>query len=1653
MPTIDVREELNRFRKKLLDLTANNRLLHYRKSKASTLQIVDELPNQIFDRLVNANRSFSFLARPDEHDDENDDQQPLLPAKTTIRLDLELPNQPGEGERVRRRYTDTKLQTDRDERSLENALKTIRQKARSAIEETGVNFLFLAVGFLRWYDRSDSQREHLAPLILIPVTIERDFARGQKRYVYNVHYNGQEIQSNLSLLKKLDNDFDLAMPEFEDGMTPEEYFEQIADLVNDETDWGIAREALVGFFSFRKLLMYQDLDSDSWPQGHEIETNAILRSVFEGHHSDPGDGLFLPDYDIDDHAIAHDIPLAAQADSSQHSALCDIAEGRSLVIEGPPGTGKSQTITNAIAWAISAGKTVLFVAEKLAALEVVQRNLEKLEVGDFCLQLHSDSAKPQSVIRQLEHRMNQKYPQPRDIQKRRDWLQALRHELIEYLDACKQRVGPYDEPVVDIFWRATELRSRGVAPPRGIAVKADVDRAPFESNISLLEDLAAQLKEIGSPDEHPWRWLRITTIHENNLPEFAELLANLRGAAEHYDTRLDEIAQRTGISKYFWAQSVARIKPAHLQRAQWPPPGIATELCGALAKAMDRRSATAAVKRVKQYRDLLDEVVNTTVDPPEDTTQTAERVLELLPSLATQNLAAVKLADLSRAHAALPNVTRAIEDLIEIAGRLESIGYEGLRSTAELHTAAEKHQLIEHPIAEDGLYLSPPLFMSAAEATYVAAEKEHATLTQGRDQLQERFVVDDAPNDTAVQEIRKTLRIHGSGMLRIFNKAYRQSRRQIRAFARPEASKKIADQVLWLERLTDWRQEREAFGNRPDLARTFGALFDGFETDWTRLRDSIRWCKTARARGLDYATAIDLVQRRAASEGAPAAEEVLQAIRTFKREIKTPEVLMFMNLTADEAEYRPLDALLTLTRQTHEQLSELVESSRAFRLSGSSSLQVWRDWATDVTKLAEVRESLEHNAEAESVLGAAYQGTETATAPIEATVAWLNDLNKMGLPEQIGLWLAAEGDEAAPWLKDALSDLIEATEQHIEHEIALSETGDVAEYEIGIDPDSQDDPARLQFLLNLEAELHRLAGWSQYCRMAERGRKRDLGDLIEHVETGALDPDDAADTYQLAVYDVIANEACEQSDALGYFNRNEHEGRRRRFAGVDEDLMLLTRREIAAKAAIASPPEGVSRGRVGELTEMGLIRHEITKQKRFCRLRSLMHRAGRATQALTPCFMMSPLSVAQFLPPGEMHFDLVIMDEASQIKPEDALGTIARAKQLIVVGDPKQLPPTSFFDKVVDTDMDPDEAVIIDDTESVLDAAMRAFPHKRRLKWHYRSQHESLIAFSNDRFYDGELVVFPSPTTDTGRLGVRCHKVQDATYANRCNPVEAEAVARAIAQHAIDNPEESLGVGTFNLKQSELIQNALDTICTEDSRAREAVDKLADSVDPLFIKNLESLQGDERDVIFISYTYGRDPDSGTVYQRFGPMTADNGWRRLNVLVTRARRRVEVFTSIEPQEIVAGPDRSRGVNAMKDFLAFAQTGRLVDRGVMTGREPDSPFEVAVARVVRDMGLQVVPQVGVAGYFIDIGVLYPDRDDEFLLGIECDGATYHSAKSTRDRDRLREEVIRSRGWEIHRIWSTDWFQSPESEIARLRECLLGQIRSHGVTLETP
>jgi very-short-patch-repair endonuclease len=573
------------------------------------------------------------------------------------------------------------------------------------------------------------------------------------------------------------------------------------------------------------------------------------------------------------------------------------------------------------------------------------------------------------------------------------------------------------------------------------------------------------------------------------------------------------------------------------------------------------------------------------------------------------------------------------------------------------------------------------------------------------------------------------------------------------------------------------------------------------------------------------------------------------------------------------------------------------------------------------------------------------------------------------------------------------------------------------------------------------------APWLTYARARNDARKHHAAPLLEAMENGSIESTALEPAWRIAWLTDAARKLHASEPILHRFGGLQLNGIREQYARLDASVMEMRRRAISARLMLRRPPEGIRSPRTREMTELALLAQCINMQKRHPAIRDVTARAGKALQALKPCFMMGPLSVAQYLAPGALNFDLVIMDEASQIRPEDAIGAVARGGQLVVVGDDKQLPPTSFFERL-SADVDAPDAAgaeggfVGEDDESVLAVANGSFRAEQgMLRWHYRSRHPELIAFSNHQFYNDELVIFPAPQESGRNFGLTRVFLQDGCSMDGINDAEAQRVAQAAVEHLRSRRSQSLMVVAMNIQQKERIESHIARLEAGNGGLGAILDESEAEarIEPFVVKNLENVQGDERDVVMISMTYGPREPGGRVPQTFGPINQDKGHRRLNVLFTRAKEQMVVFTSLRSTDIQAGPESNPGPRALQGFLRFAETKQLPSGSRLTGKSPESPFEEAVARELERAGYGVEPQLGVGSYRIDIAVRNPDAPDQFLLGVECDGAMYHTTLSARDRDRLRQEVLENFGWEIERIWSVDWFRDPGRELKRVLDRL--------------
>lgn len=663
-----------------------------------------------------------------------------------------------------------------------------------------------------------------------------------------------------------------------------------------------------------------------------------------------------------------------------------------------------------------------------------------------------------------------------------------------------------------------------------------------------------------------------------------------------------------------------------------------------------------------------------------------------------------------------------------------------------------------------------------------------------------------------------------------------------------------------------------------------------------------------------------------------------------------------------------------------------------------------------------------------------------AASIAEAGSAKDDEFRKLGREALVsgkeGAHLDSERSKAIKEFIDSIDELLSRLESFISR-TKISEN---------VFSDSSDLPHKvIEIATSIKGGLSETRNWSIWQRTRAKCVSLGIRSFVSYVECkNPADIPSLAESFEANFRSELFNKLVGCSATLRTFTGNEHKANIEAFCSKDKEFTELSRQIVAATLA-ARIPSSADKSELG--AEFGRLIKEVGKKSKRKAVRQLISEHPNAIGRVKPCFLMSPLSVAQFLDANTQAFDLVIFDEASQIQVWDSIGAIARGKQLIVVGDPHQLPPTSFFTSKGEGDDTPNEdGTIVDaDEESILDE-LRSFQlRERSLKWHYRSKQEGLIAFSNRTYYKNGLLTFPS--SNTGSFGVTLKYLPNAVYdkgETSTNPIEAKALVdeflRRIKTKA--GAKLSYGIVTFSLQQREVILK-----CFEDARRSNPEieehfgDKCPVDGEPVFVKNLESVQGDERDVILFSICYGPDKD-GRVSHNFGPLTQTGGHRRLNVAITRAKHEAIVFTCMKSEQIDLERTSASGVRDLKGFLEFAERGNLQAASLISSKQPltTKGIEGLIAQRLNSEGYQIRTGIGMSNYRIDIGVIHPNNPTKFILGIECDGDSYQRAETARDRDSLRGGVLSSLGWRLHRVWAMDWWHNPEKEFLRIREAIL-------------
>lgn len=1672
-----VRDRLEKLRPRLLDLTKRNPLVSTKLSPRfnSYVRVVDELPDVLaynlgkqqsmrFDPLppLEADPADENTAvfrgafgeaqrtdqdyidkvqslRPGDRDAEEKIRQLDRALKDAVRAELAMPPRQTSGdislaehakihgvspeydlpatdnEHDDGRHRDDAIQTLLLPDKLERRLNALITKCNTWMQETGINVLHAAYGFLEWKDNT-SNAPSMAPLVLMPVGVsKKKTSEGPEFWIKGL---GEDGETNLVLAELLKQQFDIELPKFPGGSI-EDYLVAVAELAPKNLHWRVRRQVVFGVFPSARMAMYHDLDPAKNPHFKSPIVSQLLGGASAGEASP-----FADEYDVDAPEIEQKVRyLITEADSSQLSVLVDLAEKRSLAVEGPPGTGKSQTIVNAIAAAIADGKKVLFVAEKMAALEVVKSRLEAVGLGEFVLPLQAERSTREQVINSLRDRMAMETPRaPRHYDTKLSEFQRLRSNLNTYVETVAKDFGSSGLTIYEVLGKAIKANDvLGSAPAAfrdpPVSNADRITKATFEQ---IIEAAAAYDRAHSDTAQTQCHWAGIAPSRTDAIE-----LDQIRTHASDASIALNQAAEsRDALSSWRIASNTPPndIEAIHaaLREIVAAYPDVSSAILANIKNIANAEMLEQFAIECDRYQAAISKLAKIFKAPEdEDLSERIEKIGSLCDAHGFEtlrlNVLAIALDERTTSLQALSLAAKKLSPLRDELGDPDKITISALKTARDIikstgrATLALRNAAMENPEA----------------ATLVQRAASHgARLTITKRDLEAKIRI---PSDIGASILfQHADALQEAGFFSILSSDYRAARKTLKSLSKGKPPRNTDGGPL-LRAAAQWKEDHQSFLDDPAVRQCFGLHFAGMDTDFSafeklcefyvRIDEDLAGAENRTVRGLlkqgDLETLLEIPELSDADWDGPlsalqdyitAEDEAISSARRALDQLK-PLVEIFASLDAISVEALP-------------NLRELVEKTGADRrkLSTESGVQVWLG---DIFLGANTNIEPINNVLSVSKL---LQPVSAYRHPLIDALCGtrLEDFNE-------ALKTAVDADNSAQQSLEVLArrsgksfaGLFDAFDYH---------TGAGVMSEVAIDEDGLNAYARLYQASQRLGEMG--YGWASKAFLESNTGESSLSDLIAAAIARAMS-------------------ACvmqEHGAVLNKFPGRDLNEMRVRLSALDQEILKLSRQKLRALAsANASPPRGNDYGPKKSWSELSLLDNEVAKQKRFVSVRDLTMRAGRALQELKPCWMMSPLAVAQYLPAQSLRFDLCIIDEASQMRPEDALGALARCDQVMIVGDVNQLPPSNFFQKMIADDDDDDEGLSVEE-ESILEIANAKLRPARRLRWHYRSQHSSLIRFSNELIYDRSLVIFPSADEERPDMGVSLVQVEDGQYSNSVNPVEARRMVEAALHFMRTSPNQSLGIVTLNQKQRDLIIDEMSYAIDRNEAASQFVEEWQarnDGLERFFIKNLENVQGDERDVIFIGTVYGPKRSGGPVAQRFGPISGIAGRRRLNVLFSRAKKRIVTFSSMRPSDITATEASNPGTYMIKRWLEYSATNILeAPDKIYAGT--DSDFEDFVIQQIKSMGCEAVPQVGSGGYRIDIGVRHPEFPG-FILAVECDGASYHSCRSARDRDRLRQEVLERLGWRFHRIWSTDWFNDPRAETKRLRQAIENRLEA--------
>jgi hypothetical protein len=1591
--------QLEAWRSDLIDLSRRNRLLNLPLTgRGTVIEVVEPDYIEVLDRLQDATTPGWRFHYPPPTAAEKENDAALVQAMLS-----EDPDPSPE------RESDELLTTVTTASLLSTKLRTISDKASGEFLDKGLRVLYLTVGMLHWNDGDPKGLS--SPLVLIPVQLTRPSLREP----FRLKDVGEDWTVNPALLVKLEKEFDVQLPDF-DPDEIEAYFEEVQALVENR-GWVVSRSIAVATLSFAKETIYRDLIENE----KELAKSEVLQAITLAE--DYRDQLDFDEIDpnsddLDQRHPPETLNSILDADGTQMSCIVAAKQGASFVMDGPPGSGKSQTIANIIAELIGGGKTVLFVSEKAAALDVVKNRLDTAQLGDFVMELHSHKATRKAFAQELGDSLHRRVSLPMSKKINETRLRNHRLELTQYASAINEArdLTPQIRSLHDAIGRFGSLRDVDVAPVSK-KLGSELDGTLFEKMMSLAGSLSRSWGPIEDGEDFLWRGI---TTETTNLP-LAEIRNLLEAAIRELGMLHDEAIRISnaleletpedlpGIDAVGVINNLLRAKPTF--NREW--------LTGGKAKYLTEQVQRAAGQAIQvgNLAEALEAAGYDLQSLPADCDD-FDRAVQACMAWIQNNPSQQQI--LAQSHASADMAVSSAHLLDTTRQAAQSLG-----RVRDDYTAAGAIRLRDLLSLGRETYLPPSDWLTPSGL--VQAQNSFRTLEPLVREWQDMNTRFDAVFNANIAAFDIEAMFDGPSdvepKLGRMSARGRKNRKQLAACTKTGKVKKNVTALI--PEIRRWRNLGNQLNSHPDGVK-LGHYFHGSATDLQAMQSALSVAERALALSDTDISPQQLMlavshDQRASFLVNDAAGELSEALNKWRNLATLPI------LTQQPSEAESLQAISQHHDAAARLLRLLADEMESFRVNASQGVIDAHQSAQRNTELVRLAAEVAAAGE-DGHLDPYFAGLDTNWDELLEAIKWTDDIAE-----------AIEGS-----IDDHVAEAIEHAEFNEQLSFVYQEYHDTIERILALFGPSQrefvltlvrqDVDSTRRVLESLRDTTSGIAEWRDYSNSRTMLIDLGVGPVVELLEKNKHSRHEIVSVVEKSLLNAWIDLAIRTDERL-------HKGRR-----LDRDAVLAEFRELDKSLRLSSISKVLdscsSRRPTSISGEFALISQQATIKRKHMPIRELLKHAGSAALDLKPCFMMSPLSVSQFLPPS-LKFDCVIFDEASQVKPSDAVNALYRGKQAIIAGDERQLPPTSFFERTLSDDDDEYEEENLPIFESILGlskSGLKQLP----LRWHYRSRHESLISFSNREFYKSELITYPGAIETSEDLGVHFEHVRDGVYARgegSHNVVEARRVVDRVIHHAQRHPHLSVGVVALSDAQASRIAVELEAV----RRTRPDLDPYfaENRLDGFFVKNLESVQGDERDIIIFSIGYGKDV-YGKLTMNFGPVGKDGGERRLNVAATRARQRVEVVSSIRAADF---PEISNPrLLSFKRYLDYAERGvkAFADDGTHGG-EAESPFEQDVHSVIQQLGYVPRLQVGQAGYRIDIGVVHPNEPGRYAIGIECDGATYHSSRVARDRDRLRQEVLEGLGWKIHRIWSTSWFTDRRAEIERLRAAIDAAVRN--------